>query len=359
VECGTCVTLGMKLTRRWLLIAGLYLATAGRLGAQVSGTVVSETEDPIDLVQVELWGETGRLASRLTNRSGHFDFSGPETHDAIAVSFHHLGFAPLRIALDTVPWVKAITLFYEPLALAAVHVGVQESLCPNDEDESARDLWESASGRYSPETAERGMAMRLMFREEQQIPIERVGIFDETRLVYRDHSKVGATWVPTRGRHVNINALIEQNGYAGRSLLPSRAWDFYPIEGFYAFHFASSTFGAAHTFSRVAWGGSQTALVFCTTENRLPAIEGVLLISADTTLQSARWEVKTPRPEAKGGGEVMFAQIAGSLGELPHLVATRGIFWLEERNFPQRYFQRTSIFVGWNVSENDRMPPLP
>lgn len=345
--------------RTLLLIGTLWGFLAGPAVAQIRGEVRAPTGEPVAEVLVELWTPEGRGPVQLTDELGLFSFSETQAAEVTGASFSRLGFASVmeRVTPGADPLV--VILEPTPIPLPELVVEAAGEVCPNREDPEARKLWEAGRSRYSPATAERGIAMRLLWGEEAQVPGMWVGIIDEDRLRYRDHRQVGATDESTPGRYRNVNATIEESGYVVRTHLARPRWRFRSLEGQHAHHFASGVFGDRHALSLHAVDDSRFALAFCPGDRGPSGIEGVLVLSRDTAFVSARWNYVIPDRSEVAGGEVLFVPWWNPRDELPHLLSARGVFWRSDAVGRDRYFQRSSVFSAWSISEDEEMPSLP
>lgn len=327
--------------------------------AQLVGEVREPGGEPIRGVFVELWTPGGRGAFRVSDADGRFSFPEGQTKEATGVSFSRIGFAPVSYAIALTG--DPLLVILEPVALLLPELVVEVAtrICPNVESPEARSIWERASSRYSRDTAERGVAMRVLRREEALVPTARIGLIEEERLRYADIQRVGATPEPEFGRFVNINSRIAATGYVVPTGLGRPRWEFRGLEGQHAHHFASETFGERHTLDLEEGGGSTVTLTFCPRGGSGTGVEGVLSISDEMTFVSASWSYRAPDGSQDAGGEVLFVPWWGESDDLPHLLSARGSFWRQEPAGSDRYFQRTSVFTGWNISLDDQMPELP
>lgn len=324
-------------------ICGALLA-AQPVRAQLRGTVVDDSGNPIPSVQVELWTLTSRLATTLTDDNGRFVFGAVGQSSALALLARRLGFGPTRVPLTAPNDTITIHLHALGAPLPTVTVLAAARLCPNRDSPAARAVWDRSRQTYSSGVAySRGAdytALRNVVRAAD------IGNFDDAKrtLGSRQYSVAGI---------FGLRSGIEQYGYVWREANVHvendyGVWFYPPLQAEYAEHFADSLFAARHTFSVVS-AGEETVIGYCPKDHKLPGLQGTLRIAADGSFIEARWRFWNPvhNPE-EAGGDVVFAPRDP---EHTHglLLAAQGVFW---RRLPSGlYYQDSQAYSEWTVVE--------
>lgn len=349
-------------------ICAVLLLCGTPLSAQLRGTVLSTAGEPLPDVRVELWSSQARLAETRTDASGSFVVAyQPGTEVRMVLT--RIGYEPLVTRIGDASRPLDLRMIPSPVPLPELVVHSARRLCPNQEDERARTLWNAARSRYNPSTESRGAAFWALAGRET-VPSDRVGDVDEERLrlastVIRATRRFGLL-VPVGLYYGRGDADVARSGYGVR-IRPGDAGptsgDFfhwvYPALGWeHAYHFASDLFGELHTLSLVGQAGDTYTVAFCPRERGRPSIEGTLSVSGDSTFASASWSFRTPAPDEKAGGEVVFAPWTPGHGEPPHLLPARTVFWRREGG-RRTYHQHSAVFVCWIVSSTPPPPILP
>lgn len=338
---------------------------------QLAGTVTAVDGSPIPSALVELWGPEERIAATLTGSSGEFSFSDVFADRAAGMSVSVMGYRPALRPISGEQSVVNVSLEVLPISLPELAVLPAGRPCPNREDARARALWQAASARYQTRTGYRGRAYWAQ-TENGSTRSADIGHapMRSPRYVSKAFNGSRDSWGGPGSaarvfRENHLEEAVRQDGYAVRNR-PSRRylghsdffdW-FYPALGAqHAYHFATEVFGDLHTFSIVDEIAGSSHVAFCPTYGE-PSIEGTMIIGGDGTFHSADWRFRTPSPDERAGGEVIFAPWWADEGELPHLVAARSLFWRRMRGGDLMY-RSSAVFDCWVVSETEDTPSLP
>lgn len=339
--------------------------------SQLTGTVTAADGRPIPSALVELWGPEERIAATLSGSSGEFSFSNRLAARAAGVSVSVIGYRPALRPIADGQSVVNVALEVLPVSLPELTVLAVGRPCPNADDARGRALWQAASARYETRTGYRGRAYWARAENGSTHSAE-VGHapMQSPQHVSRAFSGSRDSWGgPGSGASVfrdkPLEEAVQQTGYAVRNQ-PSRRYlanrDFfdwlYPALGAqHAYHFATEAFGGLHTFSIIDETAESSRLTFCPAYGG-PAVEGTIIIGSDGTFHSADWSFRTPSPDERAGGEVIFAPWAAGDGELPHLVAARSLFWRRVRGRDLVY-RNSAVFDCWVISDTEDAPRLP
>lgn len=347
------------------LVAVILLACATPAVAQVRGTVTDPHGEPLRDVSVEAWNGRVSLGAVASDSTGRFSFSLAQSASARRLILKRLGYRAVGVDLSTPDTVLQLRMEPLPVELPELRALAPGDPCPNREEPEARRLWMAAQDRYDTTSARRGMAARLLRTRETVVP-DRVGLVDETRQVPADWRHRAGWWPEAHAPYGEVNAVIARHGYALR-IGPERpgvpgedyfGWIYPALEAGHAHHFVSAEFAGRHSLSIASATDDGYVITFCPLEKRRPRIEGTLVIGRDTTLLSASWSFRTPKPREEAGGEVIFLPWRDSPGGPPHLLAARGAYW---RRLGGRtlFYQRSEVFLGWEVAAGTEMPDLP
>lgn len=294
----------------------------------------------------------------MTDEDGNFQFLTSQAEAATHLTITRLGYRALSEAVAESDTLQRYVMDPEAIDLDEVVVTAIPEPCPNVEDEAARKAWEVARDHYAEDTAQRGMAAKVLARSREMVRPDRVRWIQDSQLTPNATRWVGATETRSPGRFWDINEKIATVGYAERTRFDEPPWDFVSLAGRHAHHFISEVFGEAHTFSVVRAGNRQTILSFCGKDRDDPWLEGALTLDSDTTVTSASWTLTTPDPERRTGGEVLFAGWAGAADEKPHLMPARSMSWTFDPHW-DRYDVTTVVYEAWSVSTDAEMPEWP
>jgi hypothetical protein len=187
-----------------------------------------------------------------------------------------------------------------PASLPAVVAEAARTACPNHDEPAARTVWEAMRARYSVPADSLSLASRMR-TFTGRVSAERVGVAD---VLPRDEGWRGYT---AAGRRL-ARRRIEAGGYAARA--PNGwggAWMYAALDAEEASHFGDPLFAARNTLS-LSRSAEGMVIAFCPRRElrRQPAIEGRLILSADTSLAEAEWRFRTPEPAEDAGGRVVF-----------------------------------------------------
>lgn len=338
------MTMVLHVTQRVLTCAAVISTLAQSSWGQVAGTVIDQGKQPVAEAIVELWSPTARLAVTRTDRVGRFRFVAAPSEEPLHVIVRTVGFAPRRIAVvpgDTLLSVELwpVTVAVEPLTVAA-----PARLCPAREEAEARALWEAVRRRYVPPTAQSWWAEAVVGRGLS--PASEVGLVDRLQ---QGKGRVGAreSWFQ------RSQTEIARSGYAvrnkGRETDRDGPWVYARLESTLAGHFATTEFSEFHTFSALATGRNATELRFCSKRQGRPELEGLITVTADTTLLQIEWRFLTVDPSEIAGGEIVVLAPKDPVGPSPLLPAS-GFYW---RKVAGGFYQERWDFVEWHQgSEN-------
>lgn len=336
-----------------VLVLVLTSGSMAPAAAQVSGTVTDDRGAPVEGATVEAWGESLRLASRITDGSGAFHFPPGIASRTTALYAHRLGYRAERVELEgTGAEGLVIRLTAEAIPLPAVDVVAPRELCPRDDDPSARSLWNAARARYADGLDSMGVATYLSATRDV-VPRERLA----------DSPARGAA-LDQRGSsfllRVSWKRRIEREGYAYPVRRPTAegamdSWVYAPLEADLSPHFADPLFGRLHTLSILAEDDGGWRIAFCPRDPRRPSIQGTLHLSQDTTLVSADWAFRTAEPSEEAGGQAVFTGPASTPGR--YLLPLEGLTWRKSAN--GGFVRQHERFEGWIVAPGDSVPFLP
>lgn len=310
------------------------------LAAQVSGRVTEEESgQPIAGATVELWASLRRTAQATTDADGRFAFDARAAEGATGVRAHRLGLQSVSLALGGETRDLAIRMAPAPLEVAGVTSAAapaRRRVCPNREDPRARALWTRMRARYAvPDSLP---AIRLFSEQyDAEVPYDEIGVVDTIR--------------PRQARFETLPRVGVDGTLSGAYARPMRVngvvhWEYAPLAWGFNQHFVRASFGERHTLSMVPNRRGQPVLAFCPRNGREAGIEGTLTLAADTSLHSARWLYRTPRPRDEAGGEVQYLPPVITLHQL--LFADRSLFW--RRRFGGRFYFRHDRWRAWEIS---------
>ncbi|SOD03169.1 hypothetical protein SAMN05216486_10853 [bacterium JGI 053] len=268
------------------------------------------------------------------------------------------GFRTARLQLAGRTGEVAVRLEPEPVALEGVTGrAAPRRLCPNRESPEARALWAAAAARYSDVLDSLGIGS-LWGTDDRTVDSERdVGPVAASALMR------GGVAAPARAR---TTWPAERAGYAVRlhGQVPYAefgAW-YYPLDVLAA-HFRSAAFGALHTLSIQARDSAEVEIAFCPRGDALrgkPRLQGLLRVSTrDTLFVDAHYEFRTPEPDERAGGEIVYAPAVAPDGRMLPVPATE-LFWRRPAG-SRRFYQRYVEYVGWRLGPNEGnyLPPFP
>ena len=328
-----------------LVIAALALRV-GEAAAQVRGSVSSTAGRPLSTVLVELLRGDTPIASRVTDSTGAFVFHEVEVRSATALSARRIGFAARRVLLARRDTMLDIRLSGMADAVTADVLSRVAAACPNREQPEARSLWQLVRRRYRSADS---VDLSTSFSVSNTI-VGRgdLGISGNLAEDKGQRALPGTSRVAWRKRIVEEGYawLLEYrgDGYA------SKVWEYPPLESDFAQHFIDHVFGAMHRLSLETDNDGEAVIAFCSARSDLPALSGMLVFAADSSLARAVWTLRSREPVEEAGGEVIFAPYE-RLTHAPILLPRRGLFW---RRLPGgEYYQRWQYYGRWVVEESD------
>ncbi len=347
--------------RRFLLkslLSGLLMPVWGvnETVAQIAGVVSAEDGAPLSAVTVELWRPQERSAVFMTAATGLFRFDSVQTRGAARMIFSRIGYEPVILQAVRLNTFVRITMPVAPVSIPAVTAQTSARLCPNHDDPQAHTVWEAAKRRYSSELGSRSMSVDMLMGDESLVPIDRVGMVDESSLKSILLRYAGTTADVTPGRHVNVNTQIAEFGYAFPTKLDEPRWRFPELDGRQAYHFISDLFPRLNSLSISDQTGGETTIAFCSVRRDRPGIKGRLVIGSDTSLVSAHWTFRIPGSQLIAGGEVFFYPIRPDPAVRVPILPARGIGWIQNARWKDRYSQRSMVFRSWGIGESDSLP---
>lgn len=334
------------------LVAGQDVADTAQ--APITGQTVTTDGAPLGQVDVELWGDGGRLQIVVSDAQGRFSFDARLSDRADALYAQRLGYRAIRVPILSETLHYVLRMAPEPLTMEGLVVDVEVERCERREDDRARELWEALRERYSHGIDTLGAATYLA-AAIRAVPLGEIGpvsLADAVQAQRGSAPLFRATW----------RRRVLREGYARRLSAPSpdgmfEAWGYPPLDADFATHFIDPTFGRLHRFhlledqSEEGW-----ILAFCPRDDGRPTINGFLQVTPDTMLVLAEWSFRTGEPEEGAGGRAIFTDGEGGLGGT-YLLPTEGLFW--RRVDDARYLQRFQRFEGWVTAPGDSVPFLP
>jgi len=334
------------------LLVGV-LGGAGEIQGQLSGFVLDQAGNPIEGVAVEAWGETLRLATRVTDATGAFSLPQVVAVRTTALYAHRIGFRAVRREIEPGAGPVEIRLDSEAVSLPSVEVVTSREFCPRSDERAARALWEAARTRYAHGLDSMGVATYLAAQREVVQPTALgspppLGEAEEQR---------GSSFL----LRVSWDRRIDREGYAYPVRRPTAegaldSWVYAPLQADLAPHFVNELFGKLHTLSVFSEDETGWRLAFCPRDRGRPSIHGTLHVAPDSSLVAAEWLFQTKEPEESAGGRALFIP-GGNQGTSPYLLPSEGVFW---RKAPEGGFlQVHERYEGWIVAPGDSVPFLP
>jgi len=344
--------------RRLTGLLALLLATAaGPARAQVAGTVRDRAGTALPGAAVELWTGQSRASVRSADAAGRFAFTAEEARAASGLLVRHPGFRTARLQLAGRSGEVSVRLEPEPVALWGVTGrAAPRRLCPNRESPEARSLWTAAASRYSGVLDSLGIGS-LFGRDQRTVDSERdvgpVAVSALRQAGVGFPARARTTWPAERaGYAVRLHGDVPYDEFG--------AW-YYPLDVLPA-HLGSAAFGALHTLSIQARDSAEAELAFCPRGDALrgrPRLQGLLRVSTrDTLFVDAHYELRTPEPDERAGGEIVYAPAVAPDGR-PLPVPATELFWRRPAG-SRRFYQRYIEYVGWELGPTGAtyMPPL-
>lgn len=330
-------------TAIWVLALAHVLAPMA--SAQLRGTVVDPAGQPISDVRIELWSPVRQLAARETDSGGRFHFTREEAQEAGGILARRAGWQTARLQVSPGDTVVVLSMQTQPEALEGLTVtATRASSCPNRESPRARALWTTLRDRYQGGADTSAIAAYYLSLESVGAR-ERVGLVDTARAVrgwlksVLPQRRLWARIISTAGYGFEIRQSMGE-AYA--------AWQYPPLESYYANHFAEDLFGEQHTFSVLLEAGHEAVLRFCPRDRsgRRQQLEGTLTLTQDGALLQATWKYRTPKPREDAGGEIEFAP-PSPIRRPGLLLPASSLYW--RRTTGGQYYQRWHRFSEWRV----------
>jgi hypothetical protein len=327
------------------IVAGSMLGADG-LGAQVRGTVSSTAGRPLATVLVELWRGGAQAASRVTDSTGRFLFTEVESRGASELSVRRIGFAARRVLLtrrDTVLDLRLSGMVDAPTADVLARIA---AACPNHEEREARSLWQLVRRRYR--SADSVLLATNFSVSTGVVGSEELGVASGAPEPKGQRALPGTSRVGWRQR-IATEGYAWMLEYRGDGYV-SKMWEYPPLDSDFVQHFIDHVFGRMHRLSVETSNDGEVVIAFCAAESRLPALSGLLILAADSSLARAVWRLRAPEPIEESGGEVFFVPSAPS-PRTPILLPRRGLFW---RRLPTgEYHQRWQFYDEWRIDQGE------
>jgi hypothetical protein len=320
--------------------------------AQLRGTVVDTGGRPVSGIAVEIWSPVRQLGVRVSDDGGAFRFSREEAGEVSGILARRVGWRTARLRVAPGHTLVVIRMEPQPEALEGLTVtGTRVAPCHNRESPRARALWTALRDRYRG-GADTSAIASYYLTVESIGPGEQVGLVDTTRATrgwlksVEPERRLWARIVSTKGYGFEITQSMGE-AYA--------AWQYPPLESFYASHFVEDLFGGKHTFSVVRESAGEVVLRYCPLERsrRAQRIEGTLTLAPDGALLQTTWKYLTPQPQEDAGGEMDIIPPPPSMRAALLLPAT-SLYW--RRTTRGRYYQRWNRFSEWRVVGYDDRP---
>jgi hypothetical protein len=309
---------------------------------------VDATGRPVAGATLELWAATTAIGSVLSDSAGAFDFGVVDANPPLILSARRIGFKVQTVDVRSPDTAIVVQMDEQPVALSPLRVlHTPEQICPNREDPRARALWEAMRSRYWQDGDDAVLVFGLME--------VRRGIGDREAAYTPGAGRTSAGW--TEGGLVTPREWsLTRTSYAHRitqSLGERHAfWSYRMLDQGTIQDFTQIPFGMLHTMSLVGVGAGESVLGFCPRERlrQRGQIEGVLVLAADTTLQSARWRFRTPRPDEDAAGEASYYPPDPRLGSA--LLADETLF--RRRTTGGQYYFELRSYSSWRPWNGDR-----
>lgn len=326
--------------------------------AQVTGTVHNAAGTPLEGATVEAWGESGRLANRISGAGGRFAFSPFVGQATTRVIVALIGYRTTVVRTEPPHTPLSITLEIQPLPLPELIVAATQSVCPAPDGDQARELWERASSRYADETLQLA-GTAVVYEATGEVTEAAVGQIDEAQMQQVGRVWRGADWPPGPWGRNNIDEISKRDGYVSRAR--DGRLEYPNLAGVDASHFASAAFGDLHNFVVVTQTEEATVLQFCPNSDFEGTISGTMHLTTTGQLLEARWIFDSADLTQEAGGEVFFGEYVDAESDAIHLVSGRGAFWRhtpgERRDDRSRSFwQLLQVFNDLQLMEDKRGP---
>lgn len=359
-----------------LAVVALLLVIPSSILAQVEGRVLTSDGSPLPAATVEVWGRGLVFQVAHTDLEGRFTLPDLSDRRVTRYVFRYLGFRTEIVQHEDFHAGIEVRLGPEPVELEELRATVVRDRCPRADEAEARDLWTAAAARYNRETSRRGRG--AYYRAEMRDVSERV-LFEVNEADAERAPGIWESWPGLerweQGRRLTLEDVVDRYGYAWERRIEGRrevfigrdrhlSWIYAALDGKSANHFVTPTFAAMHSFSLGSEGDEGTRVHFCPrrTGRDRPTLRGSLLIGTGLEMIEAEWTFATRDPREDAGGWVRFGTAPDLAGGLPHLVASRSLFYRHEgfekpfENAPRWYFRDLREWSGWVVSGTMQRP---
>ncbi len=356
---------------RLLGVALLASCLATPVVAQVSIRVVDSSGHPVPAVLIEVYGRGELIAVTSTSADGGAQLSSERWSQVRRITLRHLGFQTLIVQVDEIPPDGLIQLESRPIEIEGLTVEARE-LCPINDSPEARRRWSEVASLYSRETGSRAWSVYYSGHAGR---VQEVDLHRPTDSGAVGRVSGGGAGVVHGGDRApsSLDDHIRTEGYAWPPLIiggttgsRTRAWKYPQLDHEHAYHFASSVFGALHNFEVVRESEGQTTLAFCPNgAGNGATIKGLLTLGPGEALIAAEWRFETKDPDEGAGGAVSFASYIEAPGLKPHLVASRGLFYLPSGrkspypDGPRTYARVVTVQSRWYIHPSAEHPCKP
>ncbi len=330
----------------WAVAIGLYTAVTIalmygsplQLHAQISGTVMATSGQPVGGATVELWRGRELLMSRRSLVDGRFHLAHDGDVTGLALLVRAVGFSPELRSLDSAERFVDVRLAPLPMTMDPIVVRAGPT-CPNRESVEARAAWNRAAIRNRHKEP---LGLRSMDALTARLIVgaSELGTFDNALL------GLGELWVGGQ-----LDRMLSISGYAWRasggvSNPRFSYWNYPYLESGFAHHFVDSLFGSLHTLGLLdSLAGGDILLSFCPRAKDGNRIEGTMVIGGDGTLRKASWVFRTRDHDEGAGGVAVFPDSSPD-DDWPVPVPVLGIFW-RKRVFD--YLEEVWEFRKWEA----------
>ncbi|HEX8395439.1 MAG TPA: carboxypeptidase-like regulatory domain-containing protein [Longimicrobium sp.] len=322
----------------------LFVVDAAR--AQLRGTVVDASGQPVADATVDVWAGPDRIGGAQTNAAGAFLVQRtPRVPTSLSV--RRIGMRTRIVDLASADTAVTVRMEVASVVLAPIRATGTRRLCPNREDPAARALWTRMRGHYW-QGADSLDLFGLAEHQSGAVPRAQIEAADfaprHPQWVYAtDMSESHVAALENLGRRGGYGARAMGNGGGGGER--TAFWHYPSLDGVEMQHWTRDSFAARHTLAIVSTGPEQTVISFCPRERmgEFGQVQGTLAIHADGTLASARWAFRTPAPDEDAGGEAIYLPPYPALSRV--LIPSSTRFW--RKTTLNRYYVEHTEFIGW------------
>jgi hypothetical protein len=326
------------LRRHLAALACALCATAAPAAGQVQGRVVDGSDDPIPNVRIEIWSADSLVAAEETDPQGVFRIGGVAAGPAVLTA-RRLGLRTRTMDVTSPATRVVVEMEPRPVSLAPVTVAAARPRdCNRTDDVHARFLWDRMRSRYWNPSMDSVFVTSFMEL--------RTGVGERGDVHRPDAGRSRVAWtggalITDRGLSLSGYAIPVSASVGERTAF----WQYRALDGGVMQDFTSDHFGATHALTLAGTADGRTVIGFCPTDRLRDTgqIQGTLVLADDTTLASARWSFRTPRPGEDAGGEAAYfppdAAFDGAL------LADETRFW--RRTTGGRYYFEARNYTGW------------